>query len=678
MPEIFAQVVVDSRERWADSLYTYQVPTELEALLQPGMLVEVPFGTRLLAGYVLELSAAVPELDRDKIRPISRLIEPTPIWGQELLDLARWLGRFYQSTWQDSLQAVIPGPVLLRLRKLPKPRKSPQRKPKESSARSASHPRPELTASQSRAVETLWDALSRGQTALLHGVTGSGKTEVYLQLAERMLASGRSVIVLVPEVALTPQAIERYRGRLGETVALMHSALGQGDRRASWARLRDGTCRLALGTRSAVFAPLTDVGLFIVDEEHDHSYKQESSPRYHARQVASWRCAFAAGQGRTAGLLLGSATPCLETYYMATQGRYALVTLSERATGAPLPPVTTVDLRKLRFLKGSVLSPLLLARLQAVTEAGNQAVLLYNRRGFSPYIQCLDCGEVVFCHCCSISLTLHHKPVRLSCHYCGFEQPPPDCCPKCGGARLLEKGAGTEKVELELSQRLPHLRVLRLDRDTTGKVGSHETILEAFGKGEADVLLGTQMVAKGLDFPKVALVGVLSADQGLHFPDFRAPERTFQLLTQVAGRAGRSEVAGEVIIQGNDLDHPCIQFALNHDYRGFVEHELAIRREALYPPFCRLVRLVISAARLEMVEKFCAQLEVALRKLKDLQILGPVACPIEQIRGMQRWHFLLKGGQVKDILEKTRKALGEVPFPAGLRVAIDPDPQSLL
>lgn len=656
----YAQVVVDFPQRWADQLFTYEVPDGIG----PGRAVLVPFGQRELRGYVASVTAQAPS---DVIvKPILEVLGEEAVWPAEMIDLAGWMCELYACTLVDAFQAVVPPTVVRRLIKPPQLRK---RKKNVQGLGEIVAPH-QLNEDQRAALQQM----EHPGTVLLEGVTGSGKTEVYLSAVERVLARGQSAIVLVPEVSLTPQAIDRYQGRLGGEVAVLHSRLTDAERTAQWLALRRGQAHLALGTRSAIFAPLENLGLIVLDEEHDSSYKQDSAPRYHARQVATWRA-----RRHGCPLVLGSATPCLESFVAARSGGYSHAVMGQRAARQSLPKVELVDLRRHRLRGRDDVSAPLLAAMQTTLEAGQQTVLLYNRRGFARYLQCPDCGQVVHCPHCSISLTVHRRPPELQCHYCGHRQAILDSCRDCGSVALRECGSGTEKLFEEVQHKLPGARVLRMDRDTTGGTTGHADILRMFAQGEADILLGTQMVSKGLDFPAVTLVGVVGADQGLHVPDFRASERVLQLLIQVAGRAGRGQFPGRVLIQARDADHAIFEFVRRHDYAGFLEQEIEMRKALLYPPFARLARLIVSGEEEGAVESSARQAAAwILEKYPRILLLGPSACPLEKIQGNYRWHFLLKGKQVKELAEILRNALRQCKRSSKVRWAADIDPQSIL
>ncbi len=539
-----------------------------------------------------------------------------------------------------------------------------------------------LTEYQERAVDEITAAVeSEGFGAyLLHGVTGSGKTEVYIRAVQKALDRGKGAVVLVPEISLTPQLTARFTSRLGPTVALFHSGLSEGQRLDQWWRVKTKKARVVIGARSALFAPLSDPGVIIVDEEHDPSYKQGETPRYHARDAAVML-----GMIKGAVVVLGSATPSLESVHNAQTGRYRLLSLPERVTRIRrLPAVEIVDLRQAVFATKSI-TERLAGEIAAAVEGGRQAILLLNRRGFSSFILCSNCGHNFPCPSCSITLTYHKGPGRLLCHYCDYTEPAPDVCPNCEGYNLLQMGSGVERVTEELGDIAPGARILRLDRDAAQKRGETERILTAFSHHRADILIGTQMVAKGHDFPDVTLVGVVNADVALNLPDFRAGERTFTLLAQAAGRAGRGEAASKVIIQTYNPGHYAIAAAANHDFNGFAEQELASRQELSYPPFSRLALIRISGMGLEAVRRESTRLSnecariVAGKKL-PITILGPVPAPLERIRNRYRYQVLIKADRRSDIfaLLGSSGLLGGTQRHGTTTISVDIDPVDML
>ena len=545
-----------------------------------------------------------------------------------------------------------------------------------------------LSDDQRQAVEALVSAVEDPASPfLLHGVTGSGKTLVYIHLLREIVhRRGQGAIVLVPEISLTPQTVSRFRAWFGDQVAVLHSALSGGERYDQWRQIRTGDKRVVVGARSALFAPVKDLGAIIVDEEHDGSYKQSETPRYHARDMAVMRA-------RLSGALcvLGSATPSLESWRNAERGKFRLLSLPQRVRGRPMPPVAVVDLRDSRSqgdfaAEGrGILSSRLVRAVRSRLEKGEQAILLLNRRGYASFVQCLACGEVRLCNNCSVSLTFHRTRNRLICHHCRHEEVVPDQCLSCGDPNLSFRGLGTEQVERVVSETFPGARIARMDVDTTSGKRAHQEILDRVQRGEVDLLLGTQMIAKGLDFPRVTLVGVVNADVGIHLPDFRASERSFQLLSQVAGRTGRSALGGEVIIQSSLPEHYAIQAAVNHDFVGFARRELDERRSPAYPPHVRLVNVVVSspdpglaAASVEgAVHWILAELEGALGTAPEL--MGPAPSPIERLHGRWRWHFFLRGGGVARNTYLLTRFLKEYHPPSGdVRISVDRDPVALL
>ncbi len=573
-----------------------------------------------------------------------------------------------------------------------------------------------LTDGQSQALTLIMNAVERkdGSVVLIDGVTGSGKTEVYLRAISRVLAKGQSACVLVPEIALTPQTVGRFRGRFGDQVAVLHSRLSSGERYDQWDLIRTGAARVVVGARSALYAPYADLGLIVIDEEHEGSYKQESSPRYHTRDVAH---KMAECLGIT--LVLGSASPSLESLRQCQMGEWHCVELPERACGRPLPAAQVVDLSKeLQAGNKTMFSRALQQALRETIEREEKAVILLNKRGFSSFLLCRDCGYVPECDSCSVSLTYHRGaiPVEydrglkqaggsgyLMCHHCGAIREVPTVCPKCGSRYLKQLGPGTEHAAEQLEMILPEgTPIIRMDADTTRNKGAHERLLEEFMTAETGVLLGTQMIAKGLDFPDVTLVGVLIADVTLKLPDFRAPERTFQLLEQVAGRAGRAEKDGHVIIQTYWPEHYAIRAAAAHDRRAFMAAELPIRKELGYPPYARLTNIIIKSEDKKLVRDAAVELGDALRALidgpRDLfsdspsaihdccevvspisswQVLGPAPCLFSRLRGDYRWHILIKSPCDADISTVIEPIIRSCRMPRGVSVSVDVDPADL-
>ena len=484
----------------------------------------------------------------------------------------------------------------------------------------------QLTKEQSVAIKPILQTIEekRHDVFLLYGITGSGKTEVYMQSIQKVLEEGREGIVLVPEISLTPQMVNRFKGRFGDEVAVLHSGLSIGEKYDEWRKIQRKEVRVAVGARSAIFAPFENLGIIIIDEEHETSYKQEDNPRYHARDVAIERA-----RTHNCSVILGSATPSLETFARAKKGVYQLLTLSKRMNDQSLPTVDIVDMREeLREGNRTMFSRVLYDKLQDRLMKKEQTVLFLNKRGHSSFVMCRDCGYVIQCPNCDISLTYHRYQQQMKCHYCGYEAVVPTICPECTSEHIRYFGTGTQKVEEELGKIFPEARVIRMDVDTTSRKGSHEKLLTAFEEGKADILLGTQMIAKGLDFPNITLVGVLSADTMLHLPDFRSSEKTFQLLTQVSGRAGRHELAGEVVIQTYSPEHYSIELAGQQDFDQFYQKEMMIRKIHQYPPFYYLALITVSHEELMKVVDVTEKISVTLssRLSKGAHILGPVAC----------------------------------------------------
>jgi len=542
----------------------------------------------------------------------------------------------------------------------------------------ASAPPLTLTADQSAAL-TAVSRVNAGEGALLFGVTGSGKTLVYLEAVRQVLAAGRGAIVLVPEIGLTPQTVSRFRGVFGDQIAVLHSGLSDGERADAWRRLRRGERRVAVGARSAVFAPVADLGIIVIDEEHEASYKNGETPRYHTREVAAVRARL-----EGARLVLGSATPSLETM-VKTETSLQLLRLPERVGARPLPPVEVIDLRVAPKVSGTGPVPwseALDTAMVATLARKEQALLLLNRRGYAAFLHCPDCGEVWQCPRCSISLTVHQSPPGLRCHYCGHEEPLPLSCRTCANPVQRMRGVGTQQLERMLAERYPDARITRMDLDTTSTKWSHQRILASVESGDVDILIGTQMIAKGLDFPNVTLVGVVDADTGLYLPDFRSAERTFQLLAQVAGRAGRGPKGGRVLVQTRYPEHHALVWAQQHDAENFLRQERLIREDPPYPPATSLVNLLVSGPdepavgrRAAAVADWCTAL--VERYALPISVLGPAPCPLVRIKDRWRWHVLLKGPS-EALGRVVRYAAGRLRREGETRIVIDRDPVSLL
>jgi len=540
-----------------------------------------------------------------------------------------------------------------------------------------------LNDEQSLALKGITQALDSPENArpiLLHGVTGSGKTEIYLQAIRAALERGRSAIVLVPEISLTPQTVEGFKGRFAETqdaVAVLHSHLSEGERHDEWHKIHSGRARIAIGPRSAVFAPLKSLGLIVVDEEHENTYKQEEAPRYHARDVAVVRAKI-----EKCVVVLGSATPSLESYHNATTGKYRLATLTQRVDEKQMPLTRVVDLRRERRKERAIaiLSGKLRGAIADRLEKREQTILFLNRRGFSTSLLCSNCGEARNCPNCSVALTFHRHVARLSCHLCGHTAAVPRKCPACGKDALIYAGFGTEKVESTVAHIFPKATVRRMDADSMTRKEAYRETLRSFRTGKIDILVGTQMIAKGLHFPNVTLVGIINADLALHLPDFRAGERTFQLLTQVAGRAGRGETPGEVFVQTYTPFSPSIQFARHHDFAGYFQQELEFRERCDFPPFKHAILITVRSAH-EGRAKLSA--ETLKRRLKEALpeefILGDsTPAPLEKLQGQFRFHILLRGEAIMRLSRLVRKTLDKLPFSEDVTVTVDVDPYQLL
>ncbi len=736
----FAGVVFN---RPVDQVFSYRIPAGLRAKVVPGQRVRVPLGrgNSPSVGYCVSVDDSA-EIDPRKVKDVIDVLDDPPLIDGAMLELTRWMAGYYSCTWGQALDAVVPAGVKRQagtrvwkcltvpestlakkadgsLKVNPKQaevidvvarasvpltvadvcnrakvsssvvatlrqnglihtvkRRISAPPPDADELDDARRAAPELMAEQKAALEKLGPSL-RGDgfaTFLLHGVTGSGKTEVYLGAIDEVVARGREAIVLVPEISLTPQTIRRFRRRF-DRVAVLHSHLSEAERHRHWRSIADGEVQVVVGARSAVFAPTRRLGLIVIDEEHESTFKQETVPRYHARDVAVKRA-----QLEGVPVLLGSATPALETWRNAQTGRYTRIALDERVGARPMPEVTLVDMRYEKPV-GVVLSTPLKTAMTEALDDGGQVILLLNRRGFNTYAVCVNpgCRSVLKCLHCDVSLTYHQGRRKLVCHFCDAERERVPTCPTCRKL-LYYGGIGTERLEREVRAAFPDQSIRRMDSDTMRGHGSHERTLAAFKAGEVRILLGTQMIAKGLDFPNVTLVGVVDADTALHLPDFRAAERTFQIVTQVAGRTGRGERSGQVLVQTFSPDVAAIAFAREHDYAGFVEGELIDRQKLGLPPFGRLVRLIARGPDAMAVKAYLEAVHQALMEARPsvVAITAVVPAPVEKIRNLYRFHLRMRCPSPKPLQDLLRAIPPQFPPPSGIELAIDVDPINLL
>lgn len=649
----------------------YRVPSDLRGRVRPGCVVKVPLRSREAWGIVIERSAPPTS---GSIREITGLLEDEPLLSPGELEWMRWASRYYLKPLGQVLATAL-SPILWSPKATARGR---LRLVDQGEIQEA----PPLTQDQSKAMGYLEPAIRKGEfrAFLLWGVTGSGKTEVYLRAASSALECGKEVTVLVPEISLTHQLVREFRSRFGEKVGVLHSRLSRGERREMWLKVHKGELPVIIGARSAIFAPCHKLGLVIVDEEHDSAYKQEEGFRYNARDLALMK-------GKLLGfpVILGSATPSLESFFNAKRGRYTLLRLPQRLRGGRHPQAIVVDMKRVTSrTKGfSILSPPLEEAMEEALGRREQILLFLNRRGFATLLLCRECGHTLKCRNCEVSLVYHLRDSTYLCHYCGFKQPACPVCPSCGGSSLRDLGIGTETIEMAVRERFPEARVLRMDRDTVSRKRASIEILRAWRKGEADIMIGTQMVAKGHHVPNVTLVGVILAEASLNVPDFRASERTFQLLVQVAGRAGRGGKPGKFIIQTFDPEHPAIVFSATQDYEAFASRELVLRKEAGYPPFLHLALVRISGPKEDVTRQAAMAFGNATRRAcsgRSVICLGPSPAPIWRLKGRFRWHMLLKASSRGHLREVLKEALtpGGVRLPSRVMVTVDVDPQSFM
>lgn len=713
-----------------DGMYDYRVPDELIESIRRGVPVQVSLRNRKLWGVVVEIkeSSQYPNLKE----VVATRGEEWTHSSESLITLYQWIAHYYHSSLGRLFRPLIKKSIadakakevslfaptgktpteltvkqreaVERLKASGKPmtavqlkkmgigdymraklvslgvlRKSVSQEVRESVEGEYRDTTPEgaLSAEQQSCVDQIWAARENPKKPfLIHGITGSGKTYIYIELARKVLASGRGVIILVPEIGLTPQTISRFTKALGEKVAVMHSRMSDGERRDSVEMVVSGERRVVIGVRSSILIPMPNPGLIVVDEEHDGSYKQsDPEPRYHARDVAIMR-----GQFQKALVVLGSATPSMESYFNGKSGKYELISLSERYGGAQLPEVTLVDMNRERA--GGNWSPFskeLRRSIEETIAAGRQVILLLNRRGYAVTLVCGNCGHIRQCPNCSVNLVYHRTGDQIKCHHCGYMAHPDFQCESCGGTELQYNGNGIQKIEDHLGELFPEARILRMDQDTTSRKGSHVAILEAFARKDADILLGTQMVAKGLSFSDVTLVGVLQADTGLSMPDFRASERLFQLLTQVAGRAGREAHVGRVVVQTMSPHVPAVALAAKHDYCGYYEHEIVDRADVLYPPFARLARIVTISENEQLALRLARAIASIAQRWPDIIVLGPTEALFKKLKKEFRFSLLLKCTSHNQIHEALNAVSREIPHSTckGVRYKFDVDPGSM-
>lgn len=609
--------------------FTYRVPPDMVKSIVPGCRVKVKFGKRHVTGYIL--SFCRKPKGNFRIRELSDLVDKTPLINKKLLDLARWMADYYFYPLGEILKIMLPAGITGKQRV----------SPGEISEKSFPHEirSPKLNAEQEKVFIVVTEAINARKhiNVMLHGVTGSGKTEVYMRCIKEAIKSGKRAIVLIPEIALIPQITVRFKRRFGDRVAVLHSRLTGAQRHTIWKKASSGELDVVIGPRSAVFVPMKELGIFIVDEEQDSSYKQQEKPHYNAVDVALFRA-----RSENAVLLMGSATPSLSRYSKFRSSGDYYFQLQARPGGYKMPPVEIVDMRGCKQL----FSDKLLDILDKGLKAGEQSIILLNRRGHANFVQCRNCGWIDSCPNCSISLTYHTRGAGLICHYCGYKHNYPEKCPVCGSYKVFHAGVGTQRVEMELLNLIPGIRIARMDFDTTSKRDGHSEILERFARGDADVLLGTQMVAKGHHYPNVTAVGILSADSGLNFPDFMAAERTFQLLSQAAGRTGRGEKGGKVLVQTYAPDHYIFKHLIKHNYDGFAETELALRSELNYPPERELILFTVTSDSENNARNTADRVYEILNGLnlnRDFAFLGPTPARIGKLRGKYRFQILVKG-----------------------------------
>lgn len=635
---------------------------------ETGKRAEVRFGNRKMTGFIVSVSSEIPRecpVSAEKIRSVSRILDKEPLFTPEIYEFAVWLSKYYICSIGEAVFSIIPSRAK---RETSCPGFSFE---DDITAKTTN----QLSEEQIRAVDSVIKAGEKGNVSYhyLYGPTGTGKTEVFLQCAEWFLNKGKGVIYLVPEIGLTPQVVKAVTARFGNTAAVIHSGLTPSQKLSEWRRIMHKEARIVVGARSAVFAPVPDLGLIIIDEEHDGSYKSGETPRYHARQAAMHRCS-ALG----IPLLMGSATPSVEAWQLMKTGRLVQHRLTKRLAGGAMPEIHTIDLSKTE--NSGCISDELAEEIRKTVENKKQAILFLNRRGFTHFFRCNSCGYEIKCKNCSVPMTYHKSENRLKCHYCGWSVQPPSSCPKCSSLDVGYSGFGTEYIETETRAKFPNAKILRIDTDSLTKKGELQEKLDSFRKGDYDILLGTQMVAKGLNFPNLQLVGVVLADTGLHMPDFRASERTFSLITQVAGRAGRYFPDGKVFVQTYNPYKEPIKYACSGEIEAFYNYELETRKILGFPPFSRLARLVFRSAKQTLAEKFAGDSVEILKKFcgKNTDIIGPAECPILKISQNFRYQVILRGLDIRAMQLAISNLMYNYSHPASVYIEFDIDPVSLL
>ncbi len=730
---MYAGIVVNNESTQVDKIFTYEIPDNLIDNIKIGNMVKVPFGlgNKPLDGFVLDIYEDATKINN--IKKIIKVSEDLPLLREEDVTLIKCMKDKFLCTYLECIKTVIPTGLLDGLKNKTAERISAIKRPEGKYDKdnynsiydvvlfnNGKHTIAELnrefgisissintlikneflsknkviinryinkqyddysekvlSTDQAKAVDLILN--SQDNKFLLHGITGSGKTEIYLHLVSEMLRLNKGSIVLVPEISLTPQMVERFKGRFGSRVAVFHSKLSEGERYDEWFRVKEGQVKIAVGARSAIFLPMKNLGIIIIDEEHELSYKSENNPKYNAKEIAEMKHIIEGSK-----VLLGSATPSIETYYRSMHGDYKLINLNQRADGALLPKIEIVDMRE-ELVKNnkSMFSFSLYNYLNECLNRNEQAILFLNRRGFSSFVSCRKCGFVFKCSNCDITLTYHNSDDSMVCHYCGKKEKVKKICPQCGSNYVKFFGIGTEKIEQEVNRVFPSARTLRMDFDTTRRKNSYEEIYNTFKEKKADVLIGTQMIAKGLDFENVTLVGVVAADISLNLPDFRSSERTFQLITQVSGRAGRGKKSGKVVIQTYNPEHYSLKYASNNDYLGFYSEDISIREQLNYPPYSEIMSANFSSKNEALLIKTIQSIGENIKdKLKNsnITILGPCPCGIAKIKELYRWQIVFKGeiticfaNEIKIIIYNLLKNVYN-----DIRVSIDINPSSLI